>query len=99
MIVYCVDVFVVPGKEAAFLEASRVNHLATRREPGNLRFDVLQSSTEPSRFFLCEAYVSPEAVAVHKATPHYRAWRETVAPWMARPREGREYLLRLPEDA
>ena len=31
---------------------------------------------------------SDEASAAHKQTAHYLTWRETVADWMAKPREG-----------
>lgn len=96
MIVYCVDVYVAAGHEAEFLAATRENHQATRREPGNLRFDVLQSREDPSRFFLYEVYASDAAAAAHKQTPHYQAWRDRVAPWMARPREGRRYQPHFP---
>jgi autoinducer 2-degrading protein len=36
-------------------------------------------------------------VAAHKKTEHYLAWRERVAPWMARPREGRSFTPLFPE--
>ncbi|MFP4363620.1 MAG: putative quinol monooxygenase [Spirochaetia bacterium] len=98
MVVYCVNVFVKPGKEDVFLEATKENHLATRHEPGNIRFDVLQCNDEQSKYFLYEVYQSPEAVKAHKQTPHYKKWRETVADWMAKPREGVQYTPRFPED-
>lgn len=88
MIVYCVEVHVIPGKEEDFKAASAENHRGTRNEPGNLRFDVLQQSEDKSRFFLYEAYTDGDAVKAHKETAHYLKWRETVAPWMAEPRRG-----------
>ena len=74
-----------------FIEASRLNHEASIQEPGNLRFDVLQSSEDPAHFVLYEAYVSADAAAGHKKTAHYLLWRKTVADWMASPREGIPY--------
>ena len=74
-----------------FIEACRLNHEASTREPGNRRFDILQSSEDPARFVLYEAYESAAAAAVHKETAHYLAWRETVADWMAEPRQGVPY--------
>jgi autoinducer 2-degrading protein len=32
-----------------------------------------------------------EDAAAHKQTPHYAQWRETVADWMAEPRQGVPY--------
>lgn len=53
-----------------------------------MRFDVLQSTQDPARFTLYEAYESEEAAAEHKKTAHYLKWRETVTDWMAQPRRG-----------
>ena len=88
MIVYSVTVHVKESNIEDFIEATKANHLGTRTEEGNLRFDVLQSADEPGRFLLYEVYKSTEAVAEHKKTEHYLKWRETVADWMAKPREG-----------
>lgn len=71
-----------------FIAATQKNHDASVKEEGNLRFDVLQSSDDASRFVLYEAYINPDAAVAHKDTAHYLAWRETVADWMASPREG-----------
>ena len=88
MVVYCVTVYVKTEHVEDFIAATVENHLETRKEPGNLRFDVLQCADDPSRFFLYEVYRSPEAVQAHKETEHYKRWREQVADWMAKPREG-----------
>lgn len=81
----------------AFVEATRKNHKASVQEPGNRRFDVLQSADDETRFVLYEAYVSAEDAAAHKQTEHYLQWRETVADWMASPREGVAYNGLYPE--
>ncbi len=74
-----------------FIDASIPNHEGSIREPGNRRFDVLQSVEDSTRFVLYEAYDSREAAAAHKETGHYRRWRERVAPYMAEPRAGIAY--------
>ncbi len=61
---------------------------AALKEPGNLRFDILQSIDDPTRFMLYEAYESDEAAADSKKTEHYLMWKQRVAGWMAKPREG-----------
>ena len=75
-----------------FISATRLNHLASIREAGNRRFDVLQSADDLSVFMLYEAYTSAAEAQAHKQTAHYLRWRETVAPWMASPRAGSSYL-------
>jgi autoinducer 2-degrading protein len=74
-----------------FIAATRVNHEASVLEPGNCRFDVLQSPDDPGTFVLYEAYVSAAHAVAHKQTAHYLAWRDTVAPWMAEQRRGVAY--------
>ena len=88
MQVTLVHVHVKAGHAAEFIEACRLNHEASVKEPGNRRFDILQTGDDPNHFVLYEAYDSAEDAAAHKQTPHYLAWRETVADWMAEPRQG-----------
>lgn len=96
MTVTIVHVYVKPENISEFIEATRVNHEASVKESGNLRFDILQDSNDPSKFVLYEAYVSEDAAGAHKETAHYKAWRDTVAGWMARPREGIKHALLFP---
>lgn len=91
MQVTIVHVAVKPDHIDDFIEASRRNHEASVREEGNLRFDVLQSADDPTRFVLYEAYADAAQAASHKETDHYKTWRETVADWMAKPRQGEAY--------
>lgn len=88
MHVTLVHVHVKPENLDAFISATRANHEASIKEPGNLRFDVLQSPDDATQFVLYEAYRTAEDAAAHKQTAHYLAWRDTVADWMAKPRQG-----------
>lgn len=91
MQVTLVHVHVKPEHVEDFIAATEVNHRASVQEPGNLRFDVLQSAEDTTRFVLYEAYASADAARAHKETRHYQLWRDTVADWMAEPREGVAY--------
>lgn len=91
MHVTIVHVHVKPEHVEAFIEASKHNHVQSVQEPGNLRFDILQSADDPYHFVLYEAYKSSEDAAAHKQTKHYLTWRQTVAGWMAEPRQGISY--------
>jgi (4S)-4-hydroxy-5-phosphonooxypentane-2,3-dione isomerase len=91
MYVTLVHVQVKPAYIEDFITATRLNHEASIQEPGNRRFDVLQSSEKPGQFILYESYASAEAAAAHKETAHYLAWRDIVAEWMAQPRQGIRY--------
>lgn len=91
MHVTLVQVHVKPEHIEDFIVVTRANHESSVREAGNLRFDVLQSAEDPTRFVLYEAYRSGDDAARHKETSHYMTWRDAVAPWMAEPRQGRRY--------
>jgi autoinducer 2-degrading protein len=91
MHVTLVHIRVKPDHLDAFIDATRRNHEASTREPGNRRFDVIRSIDEPDRFVLYEAYVDEAAAAAHKQTDHYRAWREVAEPMIAEPRRGVRY--------
>ena len=96
MHVTLVHIHVNPEHVEPFMAATLRNQQGTAREPGNVRFDVLQSPDDPARFVLVEMFRDEEAAAAHKSTPHYQTWRDEVASWMAGPREGRRYRLLSP---
>lgn len=97
MIVTCVTIHVRPEKVDAFIAATIENHECSVREPGNLRFDFLQCADDSCRFLLYEAYESEDAAVAHKKSPHYAKWRDTVADWMAKPREGLKHRVVRPQ--
>lgn len=97
MLTTLVHVHVKPDFVRQFIEATRENHEQSIKEPGNLRFDILQNSEDATRFVLYEAYQTAEAVAAHKETAHYRKWRDTVESWMAGPRQGVKHNMLFPQ--
>ncbi len=96
MHVTLVYVQVKPQHIADFIAATRDNHLASVRETGNRRFDILQAGEDPGKFVLYEAYASATDAQVHKQTAHYLAWRDAVADWMLEPRRGVTYKALFP---
>ncbi len=99
MYVVCVTVFVEPGRGGDFIAATLENRKGTRREPGNVRFDVLRVADDEDRFFLYEVYRTPEDFAKHQQTEHYLTWRETVQDWMAQKRQGVKHFSIEPIDS
>ncbi len=91
MQVTIVHVHVKAEHVETFIEACRLNHEQSIQESGNLRFDILQLEDDPTRFVLYEAYKNSDDAAAHKQTRHYQIWRDTVADWMAEPRQGIAY--------
>jgi (4S)-4-hydroxy-5-phosphonooxypentane-2,3-dione isomerase len=88
MYVVSVTIFVKPDCVPRFIEATLDNAHNTRLEPGNNRFDVLQSEQDPARFLLYEAYKTADDFVRHQQTPHYLRWKESVSDYMAQPRQG-----------
>jgi (4S)-4-hydroxy-5-phosphonooxypentane-2,3-dione isomerase len=91
MLIVHVFVQVHAGREEEFRLATLENARNSLLEPGIARFDVVQELSDPARFVLVEAYRDELAPAAHKETAHYKAWRESVEPWMAVPRTSVKY--------
>jgi len=88
MFVVAVTLFVKPQSANEFVAATLENARNTRKEPGNLRFDVMRADDDPNRFLLYEAYHGKDDFTSHQQTPHYLIWKQTVADMMAQPRQG-----------
>jgi autoinducer 2-degrading protein len=99
LIIVHVHVHVLPDAVEAFRAASLDNSRESLKEPGIARFDVVQSTDDPTRFVFVEAYRTAEAPAAHKATAHYARWRDAVAALMAEPRTSARYVNVAPDDA
>ena len=98
MIVTFVHIWVKKDRINDFIEASIKNHSQSVKETGNLRFDILKDANDPEKFTFYEAYTSEEAAAMHKNTDHYKIWRDAVADWMTKPREGVKNFILYPID-
>ena len=99
LLVVQVDVHVKAEAVSAFRAATLENARASVKEPGIARFDVIQDREDPTRFVLIEVYRDASGPDAHKATAHYRAWRDAVADLMAEPRTSRRFTNVFPEDA
>ncbi|EPI74369.1 putative autoinducer 2-degrading protein LsrG [Salmonella enterica subsp. enterica serovar Enteritidis str. 2010K-0262] len=96
MHVTLVEINVHDDKVEQFIDVFRQNHLGSIKEPGNLRFDVLQDPQVPTRFYIYEAYVDEQAVAFHKTTPHYKTCVEQLEPLMTGPRTKKVFMGLMP---
>ena len=98
MLAVHVHVQVKPDYAEAFREATLANARQSLREPGVLRFDVLQQQDDPTQFVLVEIYRDAAAAAAHKETQHYPVWRDAVAPMMAEPRRSVKFNQVFPDE-
>ena len=99
MLIVHVHVRVTPGSEEEFRAATLENARNSIREPGVVRFDVLQQEDDPTRFLLMEIYRTADDPARHKETTHYAQWRDRVESMMAEPRRSVRYSALFPDAA
>jgi quinol monooxygenase YgiN len=64
---------------------------ASRKEPGNLRFDVLQHTMRGNHFTVVEGWRNQQAFDAHVAAPHTRQYRDTLQPMTGSPLDERVY--------
>jgi quinol monooxygenase YgiN len=77
VIALTVSLHVAPDRLDDFVDAIGTNaRRSFSDEPGCLHFDVCQDLDDPHHFVLHELYADEEAVAAHRAAPHFAAWRE-----------------------
>ncbi|MBM3137216.1 MAG: antibiotic biosynthesis monooxygenase [Chloroflexi bacterium] len=98
MLVVHVHIHVKGEYVEEFRTASIENVQNSVKEPGIVRFDVIQNNEDPTRFVLNEVYKTTEATIAHKETDHYKKWRDAVEEMMAEPRYSIKYTNLFPED-
>jgi len=64
---------------------------ASRKDAGNLRFDVLQRVGQLNHFSIVEAWSDPQAQAAHAAAAHTKQFREKLQPLLRAPYDERPH--------
>jgi autoinducer 2-degrading protein len=80
-----------------FLKLVTFNATESRKEPGNLRFDVVRSIDSPTRFGLYEVYRDEAAVQAHQASAHYGRWRAEIEALLVTPRISEKFTSIVPD--
>ncbi len=93
-----IQVRVKPESVEAFRRVTIDNARSSLREPGVVRFDVVQRCDDPTRFVLVEVYRTRDDPPRHRQTAHYAAWRDAAERMMVEPRSKVEYVNVYPED-
>jgi len=88
---------VKPERVDDFLKLVTFNASESRKEPGNLRFDVVRSVDNRTRFALYEVYRDDAAVQAHRATPHFAKWRAEIEGLLVTPRISELFTSVIPE--
>ncbi len=76
-----------PEHAASLEQALRQMVEVTRKEPGNVRYDLFRENREGTGpvLHLYEIYVDRAAFDAHIASPHFQAFRAKVGDWLAEP--------------
>jgi len=64
---------------------------ASRQEPGNLRFDVVQHTMRANHFTVIETWRNQQALDAHTATAQARQYRDELQPMTGSPLDERVY--------
>lgn len=65
-------VYIEPGQEKIFLTIGRELIRATRKEVGNLKFELYRSNSCMSNFVFIEEYKDQTAVIAHRDSEHFQ---------------------------
>lgn len=80
---------VVPSSEAETTRLLREVAAASRKEAGNLRFEVLQRIERPAHFAIIEAWTDSKAFESHGANPATKTFRDKLKPLQVGPYDER----------
>jgi quinol monooxygenase YgiN len=80
-----------PESRDNLLQALRDNMLASRREPGCVRYELAQSLTDANELLTIEEWRTEADVATHMQTPHVTALLAKVPALLAAPPEIRSF--------
>jgi quinol monooxygenase YgiN len=64
---------------------------ASRKEPGNLRFDIVQHTMRGNHFTVIEGWRNQQALDAHVAAAHTRQYRDAIQPMTGSPLDERVF--------
>ena len=67
-----VDLDIVPGQMAAFIEFAKENGAASVKEPGCREFNISVLEANPNHVFVYEVYDNEAALRAHLNTDHFK---------------------------
>jgi quinol monooxygenase YgiN len=82
---------IAPTSPVQAPETLRRQAEASRKEPGNLRFDVVQHTMRGNHFTVVEAWRNQQALDAHVAAAHTKQYRDTLQPGTGSPLDERVF--------
>jgi quinol monooxygenase YgiN len=85
-VIYVVATLTVkPETRAEFIAGATTCIKETRKEPGNIAYDMHESVTDPSKMVFVEQWENAEALVPHRATEHMKAFGRIAAQCLTAP--------------
>jgi quinol monooxygenase YgiN len=85
-VIYVVATLAVkPEARAEIIAAAKVSIAETRKEAGNIAYDMHESVTDPTKLVFVEQWESAEALAPHGKSDHMRAFGRIAVSCMSAP--------------
>ena len=93
IVVSHVDIAPTPAPTPKVAAADMLKDLAeaSRKEPGSVRFDVVQHTMRANHFTVVEVWRDQKALDAHVAAPHTKQYRDTLQPMTGSPLDERVY--------
>src|ERR1700688_2627525 len=85
MIYVVATLTIKPETRAEFIAAATACIEATRKEPGNIAYDMHESVTDPAKMVFVEQWESAEALMLHGKTEHLKTFGRAAAKCMTAP--------------
>ena len=85
MIYVVATLTVKPETHAEFIAAATACIEATRKEPGNIAYDMHESVTDHSKMVFVEQWENAEALVPHRAADHMKAFGRVAANCLTAP--------------
>ena len=85
MVKFAVYLQVKQGKQEDFLAAVRDFIPTVKKESGTIRYDLCQSTDDPTSFIFYEVYKNEKANTAHTDSPQFKAFFEKIGPLMSSP--------------
>jgi autoinducer 2-degrading protein len=98
MYIFQVHHYIKPDQIEIYKAVTLENARKTIQEPGVLRFDVFQDSTNPGHFSLLEVYRDLTARNAHLETEHYKMWRDVYLQTQDHKGSGDEFNALFPDE-
>jgi quinol monooxygenase YgiN len=85
MIYVVATLTVNPESRAEFIAAATACIKETRKEPGNIAYDLHESVTDPAKMVFVEQWESAEALVPHRASEHMKTFLRIAVKFFAAP--------------